>query len=312
MRALTAAALAAALLAAPADLRAQTETDLSAAEIDALLARLADPADMAVRTAALAALLEAQAGVLELLTNRLFRPNGIAPGLQQRLLEDYVRRLPEELPPESPVPPRTSLAPLLHLLVIAPHETYRESWAAALQAVALLAALDVIDTNEALMETIRFVSRYDGAFGKAVGILVRSKGDRAIPALVRSRKIQDGNVKAFVADQLARMGKERAPLMAQVNDDQILADILRAIAEVRDSEGVNALAGANFELGELVRGEIGLGYIEQRFDDPQNSRVVLEVRALLTPLHGSEILSRRVLLIDKPAAAADAGAGAAA
>jgi hypothetical protein len=36
----------------------------------------------------------------------------------------------------------------------------------------------------------------------------------------------------------------------------------------RDSEGINALAGANFELGDLVRGEVGLGYIEQRFDDP--------------------------------------------
>ncbi|MBI5499685.1 MAG: hypothetical protein HY907_05550 [Deltaproteobacteria bacterium] len=235
------AAIAALLLAAPASARAQAETDLSAAEIDALLARLADPGDLNVRSAALVALLEAQAGVLPLLTDRLFRPNGITAGLQQRLLEDYVRRLPAELPAESPVPRRTSLAPLLHLLVLSPHETYRESWAAALQAVGLLAALDAIDTNDALMEAIRFVSRYDGAYARAVGLLVRAKGDRAIPALVLSRKIQDGNVKSFVADQLARMGKERAPLMAQVNDDQLLADILRAIAEVRDSEGVNVM-----------------------------------------------------------------------
>ena len=40
--------------------------------------------------------------------------------------------------------------------------------AAAPRAVALLAALDVIDTNEALMEAIRFVSRYEGAYGRAV------------------------------------------------------------------------------------------------------------------------------------------------
>lgn len=64
--------------------------------------------------------------------------------------------------------------------------------------------------------------------------------------------------------------------------------------------------------GNGCRLQVVLDELEQRFDDPQNSRVVLEVRALLTPLHGSEILSRRVLLIDKPAAAADAGAGAAA
>jgi hypothetical protein len=235
---LLAAACAAALFALPATARAQAETDLSAAEIDGILARLVDPVDMTVRAAALTALLEAQSGALPLLTERLFRPNGITVGLQQRMLEDYVRRLPAELPPESPVPPRTALAPLLHLLILAPHEIYKEAWAAALQAVSLLAALDVIDTNDALMEAIRFVGQYEGAYARAVGLLVRAKGDRAIPALVRSRKVPSGVVKSFVGDQLARMGKERAPLMAQVNDDQLLADILRAIAEVRDSEGV--------------------------------------------------------------------------
>jgi hypothetical protein len=229
------------VLAAPAAAHAQAETDLSAAEVDALLARLVDPSDMGLRAAALAELLEAQEGALPVLTERLFRPNGITAGLQQRLLEDYVRRLPAELPPDSPVPRRTALAPLLHLLILAPHETYRESWAAALQIVALLAALDVIDTNEALTEAIRFVSLYEGAYARAVGLLVRSKGDRAIPALVRARKLPSGPVREFVANQLARMGKDRAPLMAQVNDDQLLADTLRAIAEVRDSEGVNVM-----------------------------------------------------------------------
>lgn len=36
----------------------------------------------------------------------------------------------------------------------------------------------------------------------------------------------------------------------------------------RDSSGYQALAGANFELGALVRGEIAGGYISQEFDDP--------------------------------------------
>lgn len=35
----------------------------------------------------------------------------------------------------------------------------------------------------------------------------------------------------------------------------------------RDSDGVTALVGANFDLAALVRGEIGLGYIEQSFKD---------------------------------------------
>lgn len=37
---------------------------------------------------------------------------------------------------------------------------------------------------------------------------------------------------------------------------------------VRDSEGVQALAGANFELGAVTRGEVGVGYFSQEYDDP--------------------------------------------
>lgn len=61
--------------------------------------------------------------------------------------------------------------------------------------------------------------------------------------------------------------------------------------------------------GNGCRLQLVLDELEQRFDDPQQSHVVLEVRALLTPLRGAEILSRRVLLIDKPASAPAAGAG---
>lgn len=36
----------------------------------------------------------------------------------------------------------------------------------------------------------------------------------------------------------------------------------------RDSDGVEVLAGANFEVSALVRGEVGLGYLSQSFDNP--------------------------------------------
>ncbi|MDZ4254863.1 MAG: ABC-type transport auxiliary lipoprotein family protein [Sulfuritalea sp.] len=64
--------------------------------------------------------------------------------------------------------------------------------------------------------------------------------------------------------------------------------------------------------GTGCRLKLALDELEQRFDDPRQSRLVLEARAVLTPLHGSEILSRRAFLITQPAAAAAAGAGAAA
>ncbi|KAF0163620.1 MAG: hypothetical protein FD157_2950 [Rhodocyclaceae bacterium] len=64
--------------------------------------------------------------------------------------------------------------------------------------------------------------------------------------------------------------------------------------------------------GVGCRLQLVLDELEQRFDDPQTSQSVLEVRALLTPARGAEILSRRAFLIHKPAPAADARGGVAA
>lgn len=41
-----------------------------------------------------------------------------------------------------------------------------------------------------------------------------------------------------------------------------------AVAASRDSDGYEVLAGANFELGAVARGEIGLGYVSQDYEDP--------------------------------------------
>ena len=62
--------------------------------------------------------------------------------------------------------------------------------------------------------------------------------------------------------------------------------------------------------GTGCRLQLAMDEFEQRFDDPQNSRLVLEARALLSPLRSSEILSRRVFLISKPASGGNARGGA--
>ncbi|CAN5360907.1 outer membrane beta-barrel protein [soil metagenome] len=41
----------------------------------------------------------------------------------------------------------------------------------------------------------------------------------------------------------------------------------------RDSSGYNAVAGLNFELSNLVRGEVGAGYLRQEFDNPLYSEI---------------------------------------
>ncbi len=62
--------------------------------------------------------------------------------------------------------------------------------------------------------------------------------------------------------------------------------------------------------GAGCRLQLVLNELEQRFDAPGSSQVVLEVQALLTPARGPDVLSRRAFLIRQPAPAADARGGA--
>lgn len=64
--------------------------------------------------------------------------------------------------------------------------------------------------------------------------------------------------------------------------------------------------------GAGCRLRLALDELEQRFDAPQASKAVLEVRATLLPMHGDALLAKRAFLIEKPAPTADARGGVAA
>lgn len=84
------------------------------------------------------------------------------------------------------------------------------------------------------------------------------------------------------------------------------ADLLERFLRRRIVFGQPDFSGAGCRL-KLVLDEF-----EQRFDDPQGSKMVLEVRALLRPMRGAEILSKRAFLVQKLAPEAVARGGAAA
>ena len=81
------------------------------------------------------------------------------------------------------------------------------------------------------------------------------------------------------------------------------ADMLEAFLKRRIVFGQPDFSGTGCRL-QLVVDEL-----EQRFDNPQGSQMVLEVRALLTPLRGTDILSRHAFLIQKAAPTATAAGG---
>ncbi len=62
--------------------------------------------------------------------------------------------------------------------------------------------------------------------------------------------------------------------------------------------------------GSGCRLQLGLDELEQNFEEPQSSKLVLEVHARLTPLQSTEVLSKASFLIQKPAPSPDARGGA--
>ncbi len=84
------------------------------------------------------------------------------------------------------------------------------------------------------------------------------------------------------------------------------AELLEGLLKRRIVFGQAEFSGAGCRL-QLVIDEL-----EQRFDDPQKSHVVLEVRAQLAPRRTADILARRALLIRRPAALPAARGGVAA
>lgn len=84
------------------------------------------------------------------------------------------------------------------------------------------------------------------------------------------------------------------------------AELLEAFLKRRFVFGQADSSGAGCRL-QLVLDEL-----EQRFDDPQTSRVVLQIRALLASSRSAEMLSRRVLIVHQPAPTPSAAGGVAA
>jgi cholesterol transport system auxiliary component len=84
------------------------------------------------------------------------------------------------------------------------------------------------------------------------------------------------------------------------------AELLETFLKRRIIHGQPDFSGAGCRL------QLFVDEFEQRFNDLQNSHAVIEVRALLTPARGGEVLAKRTFLIQKPAPTADARGGAAA
>ena len=109
---------------------------------------------------------------------------------------------------------------------------------AALATTALLRALAHAGTTPAVHQLIRVSADHAGAFRPEVTRHIRLLGDKSIPALIETRKETTPELRHWAYNQLEAMGKRIPGDAVQTKDNDVLADVLRAYANVRELDAL--------------------------------------------------------------------------
>ncbi len=108
----------------------------------------------------------------------------------------------------------------------------------AVTTAVLLRALAHAGTTPALRQLIKVAGDHGNAFRLEVARHLKALGDKAVPALIETRKEPSSELRRWAASQLEGMGKRIAGDAVQTKDNQVLADVLRAFANVHDIDAL--------------------------------------------------------------------------
>lgn len=109
---------------------------------------------------------------------------------------------------------------------------------AALATAALIRPLARARTTTAARLLVKIAGQSAGAFRAEVTRQLPSLGDAALPALVEARRDPAYDVRPWAANQLEAMGKRLPSDAVQTKDHQVLAEVLRAYASVKDLDAL--------------------------------------------------------------------------
>lgn len=108
----------------------------------------------------------------------------------------------------------------------------------AVTTAALLRALAHIGTTPALRELVKVAGDHQGAFRTEVERHVKALGDKAVPALIETRRNSPPALRHWAVAQLEGMGKRIPGDAVLTKDNQVLSDVLRAFANVHDVDAL--------------------------------------------------------------------------
>lgn len=116
-----------------------------------------------------------------------------------------------------------------------------QGYRTAITTAALLRALAHIGTTPAVKQLVKVAVDHGGSLRPEVARHIKALGDKAIPALIETRKESSSELRHWSFSQLEAMGKRVPGDAVQTKDNQVLADVLRAFANVHDMDALPVL-----------------------------------------------------------------------
>ena len=108
----------------------------------------------------------------------------------------------------------------------------------ALLIAAMIRALAHAGTTPAVRQLVKIAGDHGGVFRPEITRQTRALGDRALPALIETRKDASADLRHWAYGQLEAMGKRIPGDAVQTHDNQVLADVLRAYGTIHDLDAV--------------------------------------------------------------------------
>jgi tetratricopeptide (TPR) repeat protein len=105
---------------------------------------------------------------------------------------------------------------------------------------ALAAALARIGTTPAIRPLLRIAVDHEGAFKPEIARHVKTLGDRALPALLETKK-ESNELRHWSYAQLESMGKRVPGDAVQTKDNAVLPEVLRTFAAIREIDALPVL-----------------------------------------------------------------------
>jgi hypothetical protein len=248
----------------------------SLAEVDALIGRIVAD-DAQDRDGAVRELLEAEPKLVSAIR---FRLGTIADGADKEAMKRLLLKTRRELldkkdDDEESDKPSKGVDYLARLAEKA--EPKSEAWQKLVSVLALSRMLESIGTVEAVRGLVDVYARFGEFLRISTQNALARLGDKAVPALIEAERHPAEKIAKWAVRQLDMLGKGVPAEAVQVQDQAVLADVLRAYGRTRNPDAVRIVVSfANSERAQIreasrqsvaLMGEVGSWQLRDTYEN---------------------------------------------